>query len=110
MGTELLRPLGYLFERGRLEAVQVLAALMLIANKAGIRQHAQMLRDGLPRNATFVRETGDGQGPAAGEAIDQPQTRRIAESGEHRCTTGGTGGGRHARTGHAKKRNHMFAL
>ena len=79
-----------------LQLAQRLAAVTSAANQSCVGEHLQVLRDRLPRDRRLLTEVRDRAGPAGGEAVEQFESRFVAECREERRGVAHAGAVQHA--------------
>jgi hypothetical protein len=84
----VVEPPARLVEAGRLDLPDVVAAHAGAAHQTGAREHVQVLRDGLARDAGAGGEAGDRHRPARAESGDEAEACLVPERGEDRRRAG----------------------
>src|SRR5260370_26784159 len=84
LAFDVVEPTSRLVEAGRLDLPDVVAAHAGAAHQAGAREHVQVLRDGLARDARTRGEAGDRHRSPRAQSGDEAEACLFPERGENR--------------------------
>src|SRR5713101_492806 len=88
LAFDVVEPPSRLVEAGRLDLPDVVAAHAGAAHQAGAREHVQVLRDGLARDARTRGEAGDRHRSPRAQSGDEAEAGLVPERGEDRRGAG----------------------